>query len=80
MGIGGNYLLEEDTLDLYRTEIFYPKLFNTEPYHIWEKNGRLSVLEKARKEVERRIAAFEFPQYEEGQKQMLHEVLAGISE
>ena len=77
-GPGGNYLLAEDTLELYRTEIFYPKLFNTEPYHVWERDGRLSVFEKARREADRRIASFEFPQYEPWQNTILDEVLEGI--
>ena len=33
VGPGGSYMLEEETLELYRTELFHSSLFNCERYH-----------------------------------------------
>lgn len=78
VGPGGNYLLEEDTLELYRTELFYPSLFNTEPLSSWEREGRASVFEKARKEVEQRVEGFTFPVYDKRQQELLSRALEGV--
>jgi len=36
---GGNYLTDDSTINMYRKEFYFPKLFNRDPYPIWEKNG-----------------------------------------
>ena len=78
VGPGGNYLLEEDTLELYRTEIFIPELFNTQPAPAWEREGRPSVFEKAHQEMTERLKSFSPPVYDGRQEKMLQEVLEGI--
>ena len=78
VGPDDNYLLEDDTLELYQTEIFYAKHFNIDAYATWEKNGKESVFQKAHKEVERRLATFKYPEYDERQMAMLDKILEGV--
>lgn len=80
VGPGGNYLLEDDTLELYRSELYLNELFNTEAYSSWEMNGMPTVLEKAKARVEKRLAEYQPPQYDERQTAMLQEVLAGLDD
>ena len=77
-GPGGNFLLEEETMERYREEIYYPELYNIENYDQWEREGKISVEEKARKKVEERLAQYEPPQYTEKQKKVLEEALKGF--
>jgi len=39
VGIGGNYLAEEHTLEHFRDEFWVPKLFDRRPYEAWENDG-----------------------------------------
>lgn len=78
VGPGGNYLLEEDTLALYRSELFLPELFNTEAYNSWESSGKPSVLEKAKIRVQQRLEQYVQPKYEKWQEEMLEEVLSDV--
>lgn len=57
-GPGGNYLLEEETMELYREEIYYPELYNIENYDEWQRNGRISVEEKAAERVKKRLEEY----------------------
>ncbi len=77
-GPGGNFLLEEETMERYREEIYYPELYNVENYDQWEREGKISVEEKARKKVEERLAQYEPPQYTEKQRKVLEEALKGF--
>lgn len=78
VGPGGNYLLEEDTLALYRSELFLPGLFNTEAYNGWESSGKPTVLEKAKARVQQRLQQYVQPQYEPWQEKILQDVLGGV--
>lgn len=80
VGPGGNYILEDDTLDLYQTEIFRPELFNTETYNSWESSGKPSVLDKAKARVQKRLEQYRQPEYEPWQQEILQEILAGIDD
>ena len=77
VGPGGNYLAEEETILRYRTEIYYPELYSLENYADWERNGRVSVEQKAKERVEnaeRRHGA----EYTEKQRAVLEKALEGF--
>lgn len=78
VGPGGTYLLEDETLKRYPTELFRPRLFNCENYYSWKHTGMPSVLLKARKLLQERLEQYEMPQYDERQNKMLEEVLSLI--
>lgn len=39
IGIGGNFLTDDTTINLYKKEFYFPKLFNRDTYPTWGKNG-----------------------------------------
>lgn len=47
VGIGKNFLTDEDTLRKYRDDIWYPDLFDRFIWDTWEKRGRKTIDEKA---------------------------------
>lgn len=77
VGPGGNYLAEEETIMRYRTEIYYPELYNLDNYAEWDRNGRVSVEEKAKECVQKRIEEYVAPQYTEKQCAVLEKALKG---
>lgn len=53
-GPGGNYLFEEHTHDKFRTELFFPKLFNRKNLSMWKEDGSkdlLSILDHKVKQI-----------------------------
>ncbi|MBC8507858.1 MAG: trimethylamine methyltransferase family protein [Anaerolineales bacterium] len=56
VGFTGNYLTEDHTFDLFRKELFIPKLFSREPYDAWEEGGHKLAIDHA-KERAREILA-----------------------
>ncbi len=79
VGPGGNYLAEEETIDLYRTEIYYPELYNLDSYGDWERGGKTSVEEKARQRVQKRLENYEEPEWTSRQQKVLERALEGIA-
>ena len=59
VGPGGNYVLEDHTVDHMMSEFFYPNLGVRHNFDIWEEKGRPSMLIRAREVVEEIIAAGE---------------------
>ena len=78
VGPGGSYMLEEETLELYRTELFHSSLFNCERYHDWKKQGMTSVISKAHEAVKERLEAYEPPVYDARRTRMLESVLKSL--
>lgn len=56
VGPTGSFLQHPHTMRHYK-EPFYSKLFDKGPYSLWEKNGSLSLEDKAAKEVDRILDA-----------------------
>ncbi|MGI6095298.1 MAG: trimethylamine methyltransferase family protein [Lachnospiraceae bacterium] len=80
VGPRGNYLVEEETVEYYQEEVFYPTLFNIGAYNAWEAKGKPGVAEKAKAAVEKRLAGYELPEYSPKQKKILEDILQGIDE
>lgn len=76
VGPRGTYMLEDETLELYRTEVFHPRLFNCENYHNWKQQGMTSVVNKAHGSVAERLETYEAPVYDARRTQMLEDVLS----
>lgn len=47
VGIGGNFLLEEHTLEYLKNEYWRPTIFNRNLYTIWAKKGAKSLIDKS---------------------------------
>lgn len=75
VGPGGSYMLEDETLELYQTELFHARLFNNEIYHNWKQQGMPSVILKAQGVVKERLEGYQLPVYDKRQTQMLDELL-----
>lgn len=75
VGPGGNYLLEDDTLELYPSEYWLPKPFSCESYDKWQADGSPSVMERAEKIVEKRLADYQAPEYTPEQMAILEEAM-----
>lgn len=51
VGPGGHYLMEEHTLKYFKSETWYPKLFERKVYENWEKEGRKTLTQRANERV-----------------------------
>jgi len=52
VGPGGNYVMEDHTVEYMMTEFFYPELSVRCNFDIWEERGRPTMLSRARERVE----------------------------
>jgi trimethylamine--corrinoid protein Co-methyltransferase len=59
VGPGGNYVLEDHTVEHMMSEFFYPSLGVRHSFDIWEEKGRPSMLSRAREVVEKVLPAGE---------------------
>jgi trimethylamine--corrinoid protein Co-methyltransferase len=59
VGPGGNYVLENHTVEHMMSEFFYPSLGVRHSFDIWEEKGRPSMLSRAREVVEKVLPAGE---------------------
>jgi trimethylamine--corrinoid protein Co-methyltransferase len=57
-GIGGNFLMNDLTLDNYSKELWFPGIFERSPWNIWEQSGSKNVTERA---VEKRTSILSRP-------------------
>jgi trimethylamine--corrinoid protein Co-methyltransferase len=62
VGPGGQFLMEEQTLENYKESSYMPKLSNRETYAVWEASGGKSVEQAASEEVARRLASHQKPE------------------
>ena len=46
-GIGGNFLMNDLTLENYAKELWFPEVFERSPWNIWEQSGSKNVAERA---------------------------------
>jgi trimethylamine--corrinoid protein Co-methyltransferase len=47
VGPGGNFLTTQHTLDHFKNELWFTKLWDRKPWDVWEKEGRIEVAERA---------------------------------
>lgn len=51
VGPGGNYVMEDHTIDHMMDEFFYPDLCDRHLFDVWEQQGRPNMLTRAREQV-----------------------------
>ncbi len=61
VGIGGEYLTHQKTLERCRSEFFLTNLMNRLSYDSWTKSGKKRLEEKASNIVEKRLSSFKKP-------------------
>jgi len=67
VGPGGNYLAEEHTVEHFRRELWLPSIaWTRQSWSIWESQGRNSMAERARAEVNRILDTHEPEPIDEG--------------
>ncbi len=71
----GNYLDQPHTARTFRREHYIPKLMVREGYETWEKEGRRSVLDRARERVREILAAHQPRQLDEAVEEALRAYL-----
>jgi trimethylamine--corrinoid protein Co-methyltransferase len=60
-GIGGNYLMQPETLKHYRSEFFMNDLFSKQDHNSWSRRGSKRVEESSRDLLLKRLRAYEKP-------------------
>ncbi len=51
VGPGGNFMASEQTMEYFRTEFYYPDIMERRSYEDWEKDGRLTMEQRAAQKV-----------------------------
>lgn len=78
VGSQGSYLMEEQTMEKFRTAQFTPKIANRDFYSSWENEGRQSLYAKAQIEVKRRIENYKMPELNIHQQKVLETILSKL--
>ena len=58
VGFSGNFLMEEHTLNHYKKELWFPKLFERLNWEPWQKKGSKSMVEKAEERAREIISQY----------------------
>jgi len=61
VGIGGEFLTHQKTLERCHTEFFLPELATREDYDTWRETGRKTMDQRATQRLAQRLAAYEKP-------------------
>ena len=61
VGIGGEYLSQQETLDRCHTEFFLPRIMRVREYNIWHKSGSIRADQTAVEELKKRLRIYEKP-------------------
>jgi len=56
VGVGGNYLIADSTLNNFRNEAWLPGLFTRNSWEVWEKDK--NIIERANKKIEKILESF----------------------
>jgi trimethylamine--corrinoid protein Co-methyltransferase len=62
VGIGGDFLVQDKTLDYCRTAFFLPDLVNRKGYAEWREDGSRGINERATELVSQRLSAYRKPE------------------
>jgi len=54
VGPGGNFLTTQHTLDHFKQELWFTRLWERRPWEVWEKEGQLDVAQRARRLIRSR--------------------------
>jgi trimethylamine--corrinoid protein Co-methyltransferase len=70
-GIGGDFLMQDHTLENFKSELFQPVLFSKEAFARWEEAGSKDLTQRASEKLQERLAAFQFPPIKAEQEKLL---------
>ena len=73
VGPGGNFLTTQHTLDHFKQELWFTRLWERRPWEVWEKDGRLDVAQRAWKMI--RSRTYTVPPLEQKAVQAMWEVV-----
>lgn len=79
VGIGGEYLTTEKTLERCRTEYFLPKLMTSQSYDAWKDAGMKRLEDKASEAIEERLSAYEKPSVDREVEKALEHYVSKMS-
>lgn len=80
VGPGNNFLTEEHTLNHYRDESWFPKLFDRGSHDSWVKDGEKSLEDRANERVEQLLDSHEPEPLSEPAKRKIEEVIRSAKE
>jgi trimethylamine--corrinoid protein Co-methyltransferase len=60
VGIGGNYLVTQHTLENFRKEFYFPRLFDRTSWETWERNGAKDLLARATEKASSLLSSYAF--------------------
>jgi len=78
IGIGGQYLQSDHTMEHFRKELYAPRLFNRMSYEDWRAKGEPSAYANASAEVERRLSAYVVPESTSEQRAVLESYVGSL--
>ena len=56
IGPAGNFMAEDDTFERFRTDIWYPTLFNRDRFEHWHQAGEKDILQRAKERIDELLA------------------------
>lgn len=71
VGPGGNFVLEDHTVDHMMDEHFYPRLCVREPFGVWADQGEPTIVSRAREHV-REMLADRRSRLDDGRRSLIH--------
>jgi trimethylamine--corrinoid protein Co-methyltransferase len=77
VGIGGNYLAHEKTLELCRTAFFPSRLMYRDSFEAWKASGGPDAGRRAESALQQRLDAYRRPPIDQGAEQALDEYVGG---
>lgn len=78
VGPGGQYIVEEHTMDHLYTELYTPKLFNKMGYPSWAKEGKKDAATVANEKIEERLGSYQYPDITKTQENVLKEYIGEL--
>jgi len=79
-GPGGEYLSSNLTMRRFKKELYVPKLFSKMDYNSWETQGKLTALDYARRELDKRLSAYQMPEMMPEQGEVLRSYIGDLAD
>jgi len=80
VGIGGNFLIENHTLDHFKNEIYSPHILNRENWSSWVKKGKKSTRDKAMDKYTELLKLDPVEPIEDAKMKKINEILKFVKE
>ena len=80
VGPGGQYSVEEHTMDYMYTELYTPQLFNKMGYASWANEGKKEAAQRAAEKIEDRLNSYQPQDLTKDQEAVLKEYIGDLYE